>query len=75
MSKYVFASKVKHILYVFSHRDDDSLHKAVDVVCDDYSIVNAPFSGTLRGPVVGIQYDGVKLTNSGEHFILYSIHL
>ncbi|XP_031682786.1 uncharacterized protein LOC109891846 [Oncorhynchus kisutch] len=47
-----------------SRRDDDSLHKAVDVVCDDYSIVNAPFSGTLRGPVVGIQYDGVKLTNS-----------
>ncbi|XP_041742988.1 uncharacterized protein LOC121574433 [Coregonus clupeaformis] len=47
-----------------SRRDGDSLHKAVDVVCDDYSIVNSPFSGTLRGPVVGIQYDGVKLSNS-----------
>ncbi|CAB1316744.1 unnamed protein product [Coregonus sp. 'balchen'] len=45
-------------------RDGDGLHKAVDVVCDDYGIVSAPFSGTLGGPVVGILYDGIKLSNS-----------
>uniref|UniRef100_A0A8C9T6S2 Si:ch1073-204b8.1 n=1 Tax=Scleropages formosus TaxID=113540 RepID=A0A8C9T6S2_SCLFO len=43
--------------------------RAVDVVCDDYSVVNAPFSGTLGGPVYrkvadGIRDDGVKLLSS-----------
>ncbi|KAG7215915.1 hypothetical protein INR49_002551 [Caranx melampygus] len=41
----------------------NSLHKAVDLVCDDYGIINAPFSGNLAGPVSrrdpeGNQYDG-----------------
>lgn len=40
-------------------------------MCDDYGIVNAPFSGTLAGPVsrkgpAGNQYDGVKLLNDGK---------
>lgn len=40
-------------------------------MCDDYGIVNAPFTGTLGGPVGrlgvdGIQFDGVKLSNSGK---------
>ncbi|KAI1903056.1 hypothetical protein AGOR_G00023260 [Albula goreensis] len=53
----------------FNSKRRGKLHKAVDVVCDDYAVVNAPFSGTLDGPVgrrVGsqIQYDGVKLSNS-----------
>ncbi|XP_061596766.1 leukocyte cell-derived chemotaxin-2-like [Cololabis saira] len=44
----------------------DSFHGAVDLVCDDYSVINAPFSGSLAGPVsrkdqAGHQYDGVKL--------------
>lgn len=52
------------------HRAGSS-HKAVDVVCDDYAAVNAPFSGTLGGPVSRTQgdalhYDGVKLYNSGR---------
>ena len=40
-------------------------------MCDDYGIVNAPFSGSLAGPVsrkepAGSQYDGVKLLNDGK---------
>ncbi|KAG5284313.1 hypothetical protein AALO_G00025350 [Alosa alosa] len=43
--------------------------KGVDIVCDDYGKINAPFTGTLGGPVGrreadGIQFDGVKLSNS-----------
>ena len=42
----------------------------MDLVCDDYGIVNGPFSGTLAGPVsrkdpAGNQYDGVKLLSDG----------
>ncbi len=49
---------------------DGGVHKGIDIVCGDYGIVNAPFSGNLCGPVgraVGdsIQYDGVKLYNKG----------
>ncbi len=49
---------------------DGRIHKGIDIVCGDYGIVNAPFSGNLGGPVgraVGdsIQYDGVKLYNKG----------
>ncbi|TKS83073.1 SH3 and PX domain-containing protein 2B [Collichthys lucidus] len=49
----------------------NGLHKAVDLVCDDYGIVNTPFSGSLAGPVsrkdpAGNQYDGVKLLNDGK---------
>lgn len=54
----------------FSYRGN-GLHKAVDLVCDDYGIVNTPFSGSLAGPVsrkdpAGNQYDGVKLLNDGK---------
>uniref|UniRef100_A0A667X9D3 Si:ch1073-204b8.1 n=1 Tax=Myripristis murdjan TaxID=586833 RepID=A0A667X9D3_9TELE len=34
----------------FNSRSGDDLHKAVDVVCDDYGVINAPFSGSLAGP-------------------------
>ncbi|XP_059381668.1 myeloid protein 1-like isoform X2 [Carassius carassius] len=52
----------------FNSRSDDRIHKGIDIVCGDYGIVNAPFSGNLGGPVgraVGdsVQYDGVKLFN------------
>lgn len=55
----------------FNSRRGDKLHKAVDLVCDDYGVINAPFSGVLSGPVSlsdpsGIQYDGVKLVSSGR---------
>uniref|UniRef100_A0A3Q3FQ84 Si:ch1073-204b8.1 n=1 Tax=Labrus bergylta TaxID=56723 RepID=A0A3Q3FQ84_9LABR len=35
----------------FISRRGNKLHKAVDLVCDDYGIVNTPFSGSLAGPV------------------------
>ncbi|XP_067348819.1 leukocyte cell-derived chemotaxin-2-like isoform X1 [Channa argus] len=52
----------------FNSKRGNGLHKAVDLVCDEYGAVNAPFSGYLDGPVIqkdptGIQYDGVKLLN------------
>lgn len=52
----------------FNSRRGAKLHKAVDLVCDDYGLINAPFSGTLSGPVThtdpsGIQYEGVKLVS------------
>ncbi|KAL0994756.1 hypothetical protein UPYG_G00126780 [Umbra pygmaea] len=56
-----------------SRRDDHSLHKAVDVVCEDYGLVNAPFTGTLRGPVVGVPYDGVMLSNSEYCLKIFNI--
>eukprot|EP00064_Thunnus_orientalis_P002397 superscaffoldBa00000172_g2404 len=62
----------------FNSRGGKGFHKAVDLVCDDYGIVNAPFSGSLAGPVsqkdhAGIQYDGVKLLNDGEKERVYII--
>ncbi|XP_052444485.1 leukocyte cell-derived chemotaxin-2-like isoform X1 [Carassius gibelio] len=50
----------------FNSRSDDRIHKGIHIVCGDYGIINAPFSGNLGGPVgraVGdsVQYDGVKL--------------
>lgn len=53
-----------------SYRKND-LHKAVDLVCDDYGVINAPFSGSLAGPVRqtdsdGNQFDGVKLLSDGK---------
>lgn len=50
---------------------DGGIHKGIDIVCGDYGIINAPFSGNLGGPVgraVGdsVQYDGVKLYNKGK---------
>lgn len=43
----------------------------MDLVCDDYGIINTPFSGSLAGPVsrkdpAGNQYDGVKLLSDGK---------
>lgn len=43
----------------------------MDLVCDDYGIVNTPFSGSLARPVsrkdpAGNQYDGVKLLSDGK---------
>lgn len=43
----------------------------MDLVCDDYGLVNAPFSGTLAGPVTrkdgaGSRYDGVKFLSDGK---------
>lgn len=45
----------------------------MDLVCDDYGVINAPFSGSLAGPVnymdpTGIQYDGVKLVSKGKQY-------
>ncbi|KAJ0062137.1 hypothetical protein NL108_016180, partial [Boleophthalmus pectinirostris] len=50
----------------FNSRRGAKLHKAVDIVCDDFGVVQAPFSGVLSGPVShadpsGMQYHGVKL--------------
>ena len=58
-------------LFCHSSCSVKGFHKAVDLVCDDYGIVNAPFSGSLVGPVsqkdiAGIQYDGIKLLNDGK---------
>lgn len=49
----------------------NGLYKAVDLVCDDYSIINTIFSGSLAGPVsrkdlAGYQFDGVKLLSDGK---------
>uniref|UniRef100_A0A3B4A7P6 Uncharacterized protein n=1 Tax=Periophthalmus magnuspinnatus TaxID=409849 RepID=A0A3B4A7P6_9GOBI len=46
------------------------LHKAVDIVCDDLGVIQAPFSGNVSGPVSytdpkGNQYEGVKLIGKG----------
>ncbi|XP_063059088.1 uncharacterized protein LOC134452560 [Engraulis encrasicolus] len=54
------------------------VHKAVDIVCDDYGSINAPFSGTLGGPVGrrgedGIQFDGVKLSNHAYCIKIFNI--
>lgn len=58
-------------LFCCSSCRGNDLHKAVDLVCDDYGIVNTPFSGSLAGPVsrkdpAGNQYDGVKLLSDGK---------
>ncbi|XP_070773725.1 leukocyte cell-derived chemotaxin-2-like [Enoplosus armatus] len=62
----------------FNSRRGDNLHKAVDLVCDDYGIVNTPFSGSLAGPVsrkdpAGHQYDGVKLLNDVHCVKIFNI--
>ncbi|XP_067463209.1 leukocyte cell-derived chemotaxin-2-like [Thunnus thynnus] len=62
----------------FNSRGGKGFHKAVDLVCDDYGIVNAPFSGSLAGPVsqkdhAGIQYDGVKLLNDVHCVKIFNI--
>ncbi|XP_016410911.1 leukocyte cell-derived chemotaxin-2 [Sinocyclocheilus rhinocerous] len=62
----------------FNSRSDGRIHKGIDIVCGDYGIVNAPFSGNLGGPVgraVGdsIQYDGVKLYNKVHCVKIFNI--
>ncbi|XP_078028694.1 leukocyte cell-derived chemotaxin-2 [Epinephelus lanceolatus] len=63
---------------VYNSNRGSDLHKAVDLVCDDYSIVNAPFSGSLAGPVsqqepAGNQYDGVKLLSDVHCVKIFNI--
>ncbi|RXM95859.1 putative phospholipid-transporting ATPase VB [Acipenser ruthenus] len=53
----------------FNANRGSRIHRGIDVVCDDYSIVYAPFTGTLRGQAqpygdASTIDDGVKLSNS-----------
>ncbi|KAM9788592.1 leukocyte cell-derived chemotaxin-2 [Neosynchiropus ocellatus] len=62
----------------FNSGGGDGLHKAVDLVCDDYGVVNAPISGTLAGPVSqsdhrGIQFDGVKLVSDVHCLKIFNV--
>ncbi|CAB1416546.1 unnamed protein product [Pleuronectes platessa] len=62
------------------HLRGNGLRKAVDLVCDDYGIVNAPFSGTLVGPVsrndrAGNQYEGVKNPKRTKQSISLCLYL
>ncbi|XP_031428677.1 leukocyte cell-derived chemotaxin-2-like isoform X2 [Clupea harengus] len=62
----------------FNSVRNSALHKGVDVMCDDYGNINAPFTGTLGGPVGrrgtdGIQFDGVKLSNSAHCVKIFNI--
>ncbi|KAM3601369.1 uncharacterized protein V6R79_011614 [Siganus canaliculatus] len=62
----------------FNSRRGKDLNKAVDLVCDDFGIVNAPFSGSLAGPVSrkdsdGNQYDGIKLFNDVHCVKIFNI--
>ncbi|XP_055082670.1 uncharacterized protein LOC117381593 [Periophthalmus magnuspinnatus] len=55
----------------FNSRRGAKLHKAVDIVCDDLGVIQAPFSGNVSGPVSytdpkGNQYEGVKLIGKGK---------
>ncbi|XP_056451337.1 leukocyte cell-derived chemotaxin-2-like isoform X1 [Gadus chalcogrammus] len=57
----------------YNQRRGEDLHEAVDLVCGDFAVVNAPFSGVLAGPVGrvghdGLQYDGVKIISDGEMY-------
>lgn len=59
--------KTRDLSCIFS---DGGIHKGIDIVCSDYGIINAPFSGNFGGPVGrtvrdSVQYDGVKLYNKG----------
>uniref|UniRef100_A0A3Q1CWG0 Uncharacterized protein n=1 Tax=Amphiprion ocellaris TaxID=80972 RepID=A0A3Q1CWG0_AMPOC len=63
----------------FNSKRVNGLHKAVDLVCDDFGIINAPFSGSLAGPVsqkdpAGNQYDGVKLLSDVHCVKIFNIH-
>lgn len=71
-----FAYKAVNVIGSFMSCRNSALHKGVDVMCDDYGNINAPFTGTLGGPVGrrgtdGIQFDGVKLSNSGKSTVLH----
>ncbi|XP_041864645.1 leukocyte cell-derived chemotaxin-2-like [Melanotaenia boesemani] len=67
-----------HACGAFNSKRGNGLHKAVDLVCDDYSVINAPFSGSLAGPVsqkdpAGNQYDGVKLLSDVHCVEIFNI--
>ncbi|XP_061902469.1 leukocyte cell-derived chemotaxin-2-like isoform X2 [Entelurus aequoreus] len=62
----------------FNSRGNHDLQRAVDLVCSDYGTVNAPFSGSLAGPVsqkdpAGFQHDGVKLVNDVHCVKIFNI--
>ncbi|XP_047463390.1 leukocyte cell-derived chemotaxin-2-like [Mugil cephalus] len=62
----------------FNSKRDNGLHKAVDLVCDDYGIINTPFTGSLAGPVsrkdtAGNRYDGVKLLSDVHCVHIFNI--
>ncbi|XP_040005457.1 leukocyte cell-derived chemotaxin-2-like isoform X1 [Xiphias gladius] len=62
----------------FNSKRGNGLHKAVDLVCDDYGIANAPFSGTLAGPVsrkdpAGNQYEGLRLLSDVHCVKIFNI--
>ncbi|KAL7854211.1 hypothetical protein AOLI_G00210550 [Acnodon oligacanthus] len=62
----------------FNANSEGTVHKAVDIVCDDYGIISAPFSGNLGGPVgrkVGdvFHYDGIKLSNSAHCVKIFNV--
>ncbi|XP_005452609.1 uncharacterized protein LOC102077395 isoform X1 [Oreochromis niloticus] len=62
----------------FNSQRGNGLYKAVDLVCDDYSIINTPFSGSLAGPVsrkdpAGYQFDGVKLLSDVHCVKIFNI--
>ncbi|KAI2650947.1 Leukocyte cell-derived chemotaxin-2 [Labeo rohita] len=57
---------------------DGRIHKGIDIVCGDYGIINAPFTGNLGGPVGraagdSVQYDGVKLYNKVHCVKIFNI--
>ncbi|XP_034535061.1 leukocyte cell-derived chemotaxin-2-like, partial [Notolabrus celidotus] len=62
----------------FNSRRGNGRHKAVDLVCEDYGVINTPFSGSLAGPVswrdrAGNQFDGVKLLNAAYCVKIFNI--
>ncbi|XP_050949092.1 leukocyte cell-derived chemotaxin-2 isoform X2 [Labeo rohita] len=62
----------------FNSRSDGRIHKGIDIVCGDYGIINAPFTGNLGGPVGraagdSVQYDGVKLYNKVHCVKIFNI--
>ncbi|KAM9728565.1 leukocyte cell-derived chemotaxin-2 isoform 2-T2 [Menidia menidia] len=62
----------------FNSKRGKGLHKAVDLVCDDYGVIKAPFSGSLAGPVsrkdaAGNHYDGIKLLSDAYCVKIFNI--
>uniref|UniRef100_A0A671S0Z7 Si:ch1073-204b8.1 n=1 Tax=Sinocyclocheilus anshuiensis TaxID=1608454 RepID=A0A671S0Z7_9TELE len=48
---------------------DGRIHKGIDIVCGDYGIVNAPFSGNLGGPVGRAVGDSLFIYLSSVHCV------
>ncbi|XP_015205061.2 leukocyte cell-derived chemotaxin-2-like [Lepisosteus oculatus] len=62
----------------FNSKRGSHVHKAVDIVCDDYTVVHAPFTGMLRGRVQphgdsSTNDDGVELSNSVHCVKIFNI--